>query len=116
VFREELSPIDPSTHQPLWAEPTFGDTHWETVDLTPPPAPSISPWAISGYVPGWTTTRTAQLQYDFARYPQSPGCRRLGPLTNFRPQNRGRALRYGVGEELAVTRSKPLLPKCFELR
>ena len=30
------SPIDPATHQPLWSEPAFDDSHWETVDLTPP--------------------------------------------------------------------------------
>ncbi|WP_158942180.1 PP2C family protein-serine/threonine phosphatase [Granulicella sp. S190] len=48
------SPIDPATHQPLWAEPSFDDSHWETVDLTPP-AGSFDPIAgISGYVPGWT--------------------------------------------------------------
>jgi hypothetical protein len=29
------SPIDPRTGQPLWAEPGFDDSHWETVDLTP---------------------------------------------------------------------------------
>lgn len=30
-------PIDPATHQTLWAEPSFDDSAWETVDLTPPP-------------------------------------------------------------------------------
>src|SRR6202451_3198843 len=29
------SPIDPKTGQPLWAEPEFDDSKWETVDLTP---------------------------------------------------------------------------------
>ncbi len=48
------SPIDPATHQPLWAEPSFDDFHWENVDLSPPPG-SIDPvFGISGYVPGWT--------------------------------------------------------------
>ena len=48
------SPIDPAG-QLLWAEPGFDDTHWETVDLTPP-AGSFDPMAgSSGYVPGWTT-------------------------------------------------------------
>jgi len=47
------SPIDPATHQPLWAKPGFDDSHWETVDLTPPEG-SYDPIAgISGYVPGW---------------------------------------------------------------
>ena len=48
------SPIDPKTNTPLWAEPGFDDSHWETVDLTPPEG-SFDPTAgISGYVPGWT--------------------------------------------------------------
>jgi hypothetical protein len=48
------SPIDPATHQPLWAEPNFDDSHWENVDLTPP-AGSFDPNSgISGFVPGWT--------------------------------------------------------------
>jgi hypothetical protein len=29
------SPIDPKTGKPLWAEPDFDDSKWETVDLTP---------------------------------------------------------------------------------
>jgi len=48
------SPIDAATHQPLWAEPSFDNSHWETVDLTPE-AGAIDPiggW--SSYVPGWT--------------------------------------------------------------
>ena len=48
------SPIDPATHQPLWSEPNFDDSHWETVDLTPD-SHSIS--QLSGRaesVPGWT--------------------------------------------------------------
>ena len=48
------SPIDPTTHQPLWAEPGFDDSHWENVDLTPAEG-SFDPIAgLSGYVPGWT--------------------------------------------------------------
>jgi hypothetical protein len=48
------SPIDPKTGQPLWAEPDFDDSKWETVDLTPKDA-AIDPIAgTSGYVPGWT--------------------------------------------------------------
>ncbi len=48
------SPIDPRTGQPLWAEPDFDDSQWETVDLTPG-TNAIDPtngW--TGYVPGWT--------------------------------------------------------------
>ncbi len=48
------SPVDTVTHGPLWAEPGFDDSHWETVDLTPAEgsADPIVGWA--GYVPGWT--------------------------------------------------------------
>jgi hypothetical protein len=48
------SPIDNATHQPLWSEPGFDDSRWETVDLTPPEG-SFDPVAgTSDYVPGWT--------------------------------------------------------------
>jgi len=48
------SPLDPATHQPLWAEPGFDDSKWENVDLTPKDG-SFDPTAgYSGYVPGWT--------------------------------------------------------------
>ena len=48
------SPIDQATGKPLWAEPGFDDSHWETVDLTPQDG-SMDPVAgLSGYVPGWT--------------------------------------------------------------
>jgi hypothetical protein len=47
------SPIDPITHAPLWAQPGFDDSHWETVDLTP--AGALDPMGgFSGYVKGWT--------------------------------------------------------------
>jgi hypothetical protein len=50
------SPIDPATSRPLWAEPGFDDSRWETVDLTPK-AGAIDPFAgFTGYVPGWTST------------------------------------------------------------
>ena len=48
------SPIDPKTDQPLWAEPGFDDSKWETVDLTPKDG-AVDPNAgLPGYVPGWT--------------------------------------------------------------
>ncbi|UWZ82253.1 PP2C family protein-serine/threonine phosphatase [Occallatibacter riparius] len=48
------SPVDPKTGNPLWAEPAFDDSQWETVDLKPK-AGSFDPMAgLSGYVPGWT--------------------------------------------------------------
>ena len=48
------SPVDHATQAPLWAEPGFDDSAWETVDLTPAKG-AVDP--ISGqtaYVPGWT--------------------------------------------------------------
>jgi hypothetical protein len=48
------SPIDPRTGQPLWAEPDFDDSKWETVDLTPKDAAGDPISGQSGYVPGWT--------------------------------------------------------------
>jgi hypothetical protein len=48
------SPVDPITHAPLWAEPEFDDSNWETVDLTPR-SNAIDPWnGLPGYVPGWS--------------------------------------------------------------
>jgi hypothetical protein len=47
------SPIDPKTGQPLWAESSFDDSKWETVDLTPK-AGDVDPLTgLTGYVPGW---------------------------------------------------------------
>ena len=51
------SPIDPNatkTGQPLWAEPGFDDSSWETVDLTPKDGAFDPTSGLSGYVPGWT--------------------------------------------------------------
>src|SRR3984957_6420556 len=48
------SPIDPKTGQPLWAEPDFDDSKWETVDLTPKDRAIDPVSGQSGYVPGWT--------------------------------------------------------------
>jgi Stage II sporulation protein E (SpoIIE) len=48
------SPVDPVTHAPLWAEPGFDDSKWETVDLTPRSG-AVDPWnGLPGYLPGWT--------------------------------------------------------------
>ena len=41
------SPLDPATHQPLWAEPGFDDSKWETVDLTPTEGAYRSDWPES---------------------------------------------------------------------
>jgi hypothetical protein len=48
------SPIDPKTGQPLWAEPDFDDSKWETVDLTPKDGAFDPIVGLFGYVPGWT--------------------------------------------------------------
>src|SRR5271155_704856 len=48
------SPIDPKTGKPLWAEPGFDDSKWETVDLTPKDGAFNPRGGFSGYVPGWT--------------------------------------------------------------
>ncbi|MGA7156431.1 MAG: SpoIIE family protein phosphatase [Acidobacteriaceae bacterium] len=37
-----------------WAQPGFDDSHWGTMDLTPPPGSADETLGISGYVPGWT--------------------------------------------------------------
>jgi hypothetical protein len=47
-------PIDPATHQPLWSEPGFDDSSWETVDLTPTKGVLDPVSGLSGFVPGWT--------------------------------------------------------------
>ena len=47
------SPIDPATNVPLWAQPGFDDSRWETVDLTPQGL--LDPLGgFSDYVKGWT--------------------------------------------------------------
>jgi Stage II sporulation protein E (SpoIIE) len=48
------SPIDAKTGKPLWAEPGFDDSKWETVDLTPKDGAFDPVAGLSGYVPGWT--------------------------------------------------------------
>jgi len=48
------SPIDPVTHQPLWAEPDFDDSRWEEVNLTPRDDAKDPTFGFSSYAPGWT--------------------------------------------------------------
>ncbi len=48
------SPVDPATHQPLWAEPGFDDSKWDNVDLTPKEGSTDPTLGLAGYVPGWT--------------------------------------------------------------
>src|ERR1700730_3385116 len=47
------SPTDLKTGKPLWAEPGFDDSKWETVDLTPADGSSEYTTGLAGYVPGW---------------------------------------------------------------
>jgi len=46
-FQVGDSPADPATGKPLWAEPAFDDSRWESVDLTP------ADEASRGVVSGW---------------------------------------------------------------
>jgi hypothetical protein len=53
-FQAGDSPLDPSTHVPLWAQPGFDDSSWESVDLKPENG-TFDPWnGPTGYVQGWT--------------------------------------------------------------
>ena len=47
------SPPD-SSGAPLWAQPEFDDSHWETVDLTPKAGVFDPLGGFSDYVKGWT--------------------------------------------------------------
>ena len=47
------SPVDPVTRAPLWAEPGFDDSKWETVDLTSKEGSFDPIIGTSGYLPGW---------------------------------------------------------------
>jgi len=48
------SPLNPETHAPLWAEPGYDDSTWESVDLTPKQG-RVDPFTRNPrYVPGWT--------------------------------------------------------------
>jgi hypothetical protein len=61
------SPLDPKTGKPLWAEPSFDDSMWETVDLTPPEGSYEPLGGTAGYVPGWTA-RGHQGYWGYAWY------------------------------------------------
>jgi len=38
---------------PRWADPSFDDDGWESVDLTPPPGARDNDVGFTGFVPGW---------------------------------------------------------------
>jgi Stage II sporulation protein E (SpoIIE) len=48
------SPVDPVTHAPLWAQPGFDDSAWETVSLKPEPGLTDPYNGDPRYVRGWT--------------------------------------------------------------
>jgi hypothetical protein len=49
------SPINPVTSAPLWSEPDYDDSTWESVDLRPKQG-TVDPFTGDpAYVPGWTT-------------------------------------------------------------
>jgi hypothetical protein len=52
-FRIGDSPIDPTTHKWLWAEPRFDDSRWETVDLAPVPGQYDNGTGDPHWVRGW---------------------------------------------------------------
>ena len=53
-FRVGDSPVDSATGKPLWSEPGFDDSDWESINLAAPSG-SYDPIAgTSGYLPGWT--------------------------------------------------------------
>jgi len=48
------SPVDPATRKPLWVQPEFDDSHWETMDLSPVPGIADPYNGDPRYIPGWT--------------------------------------------------------------
>jgi hypothetical protein len=54
-FQVGDSPLDPVTGKPLWMEPGFDDSQWETVDLRHKPGTPNSVFGSPDSVPGWTT-------------------------------------------------------------
>lgn len=48
------SPVDATTGEPLWAEASFDDSQWETVDLTPRGGATDPFTQDPRYVQGWT--------------------------------------------------------------
>jgi len=45
------SPVDPATQRPLWVEPGFDDSRWETMDLSPVPVSRTHITAIQDTFP-----------------------------------------------------------------
>jgi hypothetical protein len=53
-FQVGDSPLDPVTGKPVWSEPGFDDSQWETVDLRHKPGTPPSVFGSPNSVPGWT--------------------------------------------------------------
>jgi hypothetical protein len=51
-----------------WSQPAFDDSHWDTMDLTPPKGSYDPVTGSSGYVPGWTATSQYREYSGFAWY------------------------------------------------
>jgi hypothetical protein len=52
-FQVGDSPIDAKTGQPLWAEPSFDDSQWESMDLKPPTGEFDPATPDALQMPGW---------------------------------------------------------------
>jgi hypothetical protein len=53
-FQVGDSPLDPVTDKPVWAEPGFDDSQWETVDLERKSGMPHAVYGLQDSVPGWT--------------------------------------------------------------
>jgi hypothetical protein len=71
------SPVDPKTGSPLWAQPGFDDSGWETVDLTPKKGAKDPMWGTPGFVPGWTARGHAGYS-GYAWYRMRVSCQAQG--------------------------------------
>src|SRR5271156_1526029 len=55
------SPINPKTGQPLWIEPSFDDSNWETVNLIAKNG-AVDPLSgLTGFVPGLDSPRSRRV-------------------------------------------------------
>ncbi|MGB9407487.1 MAG: PP2C family protein-serine/threonine phosphatase, partial [Terracidiphilus sp.] len=66
-FQAGDSPLDPVTHAPLWADPDFDDSKWETVNLMPKDGTFDPVGIMTAYVPGWTA-RGHERYWGYAWY------------------------------------------------
>lgn len=57
-----------SGDDPAWAQPSFNDANWDTMDLTPPKGSYDPITGSSGFVPGWTAHNRYKELSGFAWY------------------------------------------------